>query len=78
MKAGGGSDSDPDEKEAADQEQLRGCQLTHSQVFTSLASWKPDIPAPLFGSADGSCRNEGRRESHNENIVAPFNIKMTS
>lgn len=33
MKAGGGSDSDPDEKEAADQELLRGCQLTHSQVF---------------------------------------------
>lgn len=77
MKAGGGSDSDPDEKEAADQEPLRGCQLTHSQVFTSLASWKPDIPAPLFGSTDGSGRNEGRAESRNENTVGSFNIKMT-
>lgn len=77
MKAGGGSDSDPDEKEAADQELLRDCQLTHSQVFTPLASWKPDIPPPLFRSTDGNSRGEGRRKSQNENIVRSFNIKMT-
>lgn len=53
MKATGGSDSDPDEKEAADSGAALRLPVTHCQVFTSLASWKPNIPASCLGAGMG-------------------------
>lgn len=57
MKATWGSDSDPDEEEAADQE----LPARHCQVFTWLASWKPDIPDSCLGAGTGDAGARGRR-----------------
>ena len=72
MKATGGSDSDPDEKEATDQELLWGC-----QVFTSLASWKPNIPAPCLGAKMGVAGAKGRGGVHHENNVKSSTTEIT-
>lgn len=70
MKATWGSDCDPDEKEAADQE----LPVTHCQVFTCLASWKPDIPDSCLGAGTGDAGARGRRAGgiQNENTGGSF------
>jgi len=76
MKATWGSDSDPDEKEAADQEPLRGSGDT-LPGFYFISVMETQHSSLLFGSWDGSCRSEGWRGIHNENIAGSFTVEMT-
>lgn len=59
---------------------IRSCSETASYTlpgFYFISVMETQHSSLLFGSEDGSCRREGWRGIHNENIVRSFTIEMT-
>ena len=59
---------------------IRSCSEAASNTlpgFYFISVMETQHSSLLFGSEDGSCRSEGRRGIHNENIVRSFTIEMT-
>lgn len=59
---------------------IRSCSEAASNTlpgFYFISVMETQHSSLLFGSGDGSCRSEGWRGIHNENIVRSFTIEMT-